>query len=210
MMTKIHTRTPRTYGGVPVDSAQNALVCIHGRGGKAADLIRFAEGLGLSGVCLVAPEADDSVWYPRPFMESRDLNEPYFSAARDSIDDTVSELYEYGFTPKTIHFLGFSQGACLSLDHCARATGKRWGGVFAFSGGLIGTDEEIGEHDGDLLGTPVFIGCSDVDPFIPKRRVERSAKIFEEMNARVELRIYPDMEHRINRDEAEYVKAFFS
>ncbi len=83
----------------------------------------------------------------------------------------------------------------------------RYGGLLAFSGGLIGPPGTRWPHEGDFLGMPAFFGCSDVDAHVPKSRVDESAAIFERMGAAVEKRIYPGMGHLVNDDELAFARA---
>jgi predicted esterase len=57
-----------------------------------------------------------------------------------------------------------------------------------------------------MENTPVFLGCSDVDPHIPLERVRESAEVFRRMGARVDERIYRHMGHTINEDELSAVR----
>ena len=89
-----------------------------------------------------------------------------------------------------IVLLGFSQGACLAQEFAVRHA-RRYGGVVAFSGGLIGPPGTAWNDPGSFDGMPVFLGCSDVDAHIPKARVDESAAVFERMGASVTKRLYP-------------------
>src|SRR5690606_30562907 len=62
------------------------------------------------------------------------------------------------------------------------------------------------DYSGSLGGTPVFIGCSDIDPHIPVERVYQTADVFRGLGAEGELRIYKGMGHTVNRDERSYLR----
>jgi predicted esterase len=96
--------------------------------------------------------------------------------------------------------MGFSQGACLTLEFAARHA-RRYAAVVAFTGGLIGPPATPRNYTGDFAGTPIFIGSSDVDPHVPLERVQESTAVFRRMGATVDERIYPGMAHTINADE---------
>ena len=113
---------------------------------------------------------------------------------------------EAGIAPEKTLLLGFSQGACLTLEFSAR-NARRYGGIAALTGGLIGPDGTPRDYEGSLDGTPVFIGTSDPDPHIPVQRVHDSADVLTRMGARVETRIYPGMGHTVNDDEIRHVRA---
>jgi predicted esterase len=78
--------------------------------------------------------------------------------------------------------------------------------VVGLSGGLIGPDGTPRDYPGSFEGTPVFLGCSDVDPHIRKDRVLEAAEVFKRMNASVTVRLYPGMGHTVNSDEIEAVR----
>jgi phospholipase/carboxylesterase len=175
-------------------------VMLHGRGARARDILSVSNALELSDAAFLAPNAPGSSWYPQRFIQPASQNEPWLSNALD----TVNAVIQFTRLPRDrIALLGFSQGACLALETAYR-TGGRFKSVIAFSGGLIGADEEVGAIRGaNLEGTPVFIGCSDVDFHIPLERVHRSTALLEAAGARVDKRIYTGFGHAINEDELE-------
>ncbi len=74
----------------------------------------------------------------------------------------------------------------------------RYGGVVAFTGGLVGDNINVSNYSGDFDATPVFIGTSDPDPHVPVERVHDSSLILKRMNALVTEKVYPDMGHTIS------------
>jgi predicted esterase len=189
-------------GGAPLETAAGALIAIHGRGGGAEDIIALAREVAPSDVAILAPQAAGNTWYPYRFLEPTERNEPYLSSALRIVTDLIAELGERGIPPERIALLGFSQGACLALEAAAR-NARRYAGVIGFSGGLIGPPGTSFDFAGSLDGTPVFLGCSDVDPHIPKERVEESGEALDRLGAAVDVRLYPGMGHTVNRDELE-------
>ncbi len=176
------------------------MIMLHGRGANAADIIGIARVLDRPGIACRAPEAAGRIWYPNPFMTAAAGNEPWLSSAKGVVADLVAELNAAGMPTERIAILGFSQGACLALEYAARNP-LRYGAVFALSGGLIGSRIDPSDYAGSLDGTPAFLGCSDVDPFIPLPRVKESAAVMKSLNAAVTQRIYPGAAHTIVADE---------
>jgi predicted esterase len=189
-------------GGAPLETAAGTLIAIHGRGVGAEDIMALAREIAPPAVTILAPQAAGNTWYPYAFLEPTERNEPYLSSALRIVADLIAQVDEHGISPERVALVGFSQGACLALEAAAR-NARRYAGVIGLSGGLIGPPGTSFDFAGSLDGTPVFLGCSDVDPHIPKERVEESAAALERLGAAVDLRLYPGMSHTVNRDELE-------
>src|SRR5215203_1896847 len=196
-------------GGAPLDSARGGLIAIHGRGAGAEDIFALAKEIAPPDVAILAPQAAGNTWYPYRFLEPAERNEPYLSSALRIVADLIAQLGEQGIPAERVALLGFSQGACLALEATAR-NAQRYAGVIGFSGGLIGPPGTSFDFDGTLEGTPIFIGSSDVDPHIPKERVEESALALDRLGAAVDARLYPGMGHTINRDELDAGRAILN
>ena len=191
--------------GASIASARRAAIFIHGRGASAEDILGIAPELGADDVAYLAPQAAGNTWYPYSFLSPIPQNEPGLTSALGVIAGLVENLANEGHTSDRIIILGFSQGACLGLEFAAR-NARRYAAVIALSGGLIGPPGTPRNDAGSMLQTPVFLGCSDVDPHIPLERVHDSAEVFRRMDARVDERIYPRMGHTINADELAAVR----
>jgi predicted esterase len=185
--------------GDPLAAARAAMILLHGRGATAEDIMTIASEVQRPGWAFLAPQAADNAWYPNPFTAPLESNEPYFSAALDTVT-RVFELAQTSVPAQRIVLLGFSQGGCLTLEWAARHA-QCFGGVVGLSAGLIGPDGTARDYPGDFDGTPVFLGCSDVDPYIEKRRVEEAATVFQHTGAAVTLRLYPGMAHLVSGEE---------
>jgi len=188
------------YDGKSLQDAKGALIMLHGRGADAQDILGLAPLLPLERFALLAPEATNHTWYPYSFMATHGQNEPWLSSALKLIDELVHDVTASGIAPENIYFLGFSQGACLSLEFAAR-NAARYGGLIAFTGGLIGDQIQRDNYSGNFHGMPAFISTGNPDPHVPLERVEESANIFRNMGARVDFRAYPGRPHTISRDE---------
>ena len=204
-----HGNEPVLMAGAPLEQATGAIIAVHGRGAGAEDIIALANEIAPPGAAILAPQAAGNTWYPYRFIEPIERNEPYLSSALRVVSDLVSQLGEQGIPPERVALLGFSQGACLALESAAR-NARRYAGVIGFSGGLIGPPGTVFDFAGSLQGTPVFIGSSDVDPHIPKERVEESALALERLGAEVDARLYPGMGHAINRDELDAARVILN
>lgn len=200
-----HNSTNITTGGASLETAKNAMVMLHGRGASAQDILSLSDYVRGADFAFVAPQATQNTWYPYSFMAPIEANEPGLSSALEVVKTLVARLHdEFNFAYENIFLLGFSQGACLALEYVARNP-QRFGGVFGLSGGLIGPENQLSDYAGDLQQTPVFLGCSDVDPHIPKARVLESEQIFKDLNANVFTKLYKNFPHSVNDDELEIV-----
>ena len=188
------------YRGRDKEDASKAMIMVHGRGASANDILSLAQYLPLADFTLAAPQATNNTWYPYSFLAPLSANEPWLGSALQLLGDLVKELEVAGIDKKNIFLLGFSQGACLTLEFTARNAG-RFGGVIAFTGGLIGETIDAANYHGDFMRTPVFIGTSDPDPHVPVNRVVETEKILSQMNADINVTIYPAMGHTIIEDE---------
>lgn len=203
---KLHQGQPLARAGQPLDQAQAALMLLHGRGATAASILLLAEELYHPAYAYLAPQAAHNSWYPYTFLAPTPQNEPWLSAALERVGQLVDQIEAAGVPAERIVLGGFSQGACLASEFIAR-NARRYGGLIGFSGGLIGPLGMARAYAGSLEGTPVFLGCSDVDGHIPKARVEETADVLEGLGAQVTMHLYPGMGHTINADEIEQARA---
>lgn len=212
-----HAGEPLVTAGTAVASADAAVVLVHGRGATARGIVEFGEELaGDATVALLAPQAAANTWYPNSFLAPVADNEPGRRSGLRAVGRAVETATDAGIPSERVLLGGFSQGACLASEFVARNP-TRYGGVAVLSGGLIGESVAVDDYasdagdavDGDpaaALGeTPVFLGCSDVDPHIPEERVHETAGVFEVLGGDVETRIYDDMGHGINEEETAFV-----
>lgn len=212
-----HQSQPVAEAGAPLHRAKAAMVLVHGRGASAQSILSLADAFAQPEVAYFAPQAGGYTWYPYSFLAPLKHNEPGISSGLQAIGDVLAQIEAGGIAARQTVVLGFSQGACLALEFAARR-GQALGGAVAFSGGLIGNVQQNGsppddkgfDYTGDLQQTPVFLGCSDIDPHIPVARVHQSADVFSGLGADVTKRIYEGMEHTINDDEVRFVRGLLA
>ena len=188
--------------GKKLSADSKVLILLHGRGGSAEDILSLSSYLDVKDFTLLAPQATGHSWYPYSFLAPPSQNEPWLSSALNLVKEMVGDLISKGISTENIFFLGFSQGACLTLEFVTRNANK-YGGVMAFTGGLIGDKIYSENYAGDFQQTPIFIGSSSPDPHVPVERVHESTKILQHMSASVIEKVYPNMGHTINEDEIE-------
>jgi len=209
------------------DEPRAALVLCHGRGATPESLSALVDAVKAPGLAVIAPRADRiggmPQWYPNSFLAPLDENEPWLSAALDAVGRAVDEARGLGLEDDRIVIGGFSQGACLAVEYAARNT-RRWGGIAALSGALIGTaesdDREASlrgaggmytdkklDYDGSLIGTPVLLAASEQDAHIPIERLNDSADAVRSMDADVELMVFPGSSHTVLQAEVDWLNS---
>jgi predicted esterase len=181
------------------------MLMVHGRGATAEDILTLADQIDQSGFAYLAPQAAGNTWYPNRFLVPIAENEPWLSSALALVGEVFAQIVNAGVPSERIILLGFSQGACLTLEFAAR-NARRYAGVVGLSGALIGPDDAPRTYTGSLAGTPVFLGCSDVDFHVPKERVDQTAEVFQKLDGVVTKRLYPNMDHSVNQDETDFVR----
>lgn len=192
--------------GAPLNQATIALVLVHGRGGSAEGMVPIARAAKADDAALIAPRAAGGSWYPNRFLDPMSTNEPYLSSALDAVQRAVGLALSSGIPSERVLLVGFSQGACLSLEWVARH-GQRYGGVAALAGALPGDPADPRADVGDLAGTPVLLACGDADAHIPEARVRATAAQLSQRGAAVDLRIYPGVDHTIVGDQLSALRA---
>jgi predicted esterase len=204
-----HDGQPILHRGAALSEARLAVILVHGRGDSAAGILGLADAFDAPDVAWLAPQAAGQTWYPHSFLAPIEHNEPGITSGLRIIEALLGRLNDEGIPADRAVLMGFSQGACLAQEFAARHA-RRYHAIVGLSGGLIGPPGTPRDCAGSLDGTPVFLGCSDIDPHIPLERVHESALVFTHMGAEVDERIYPRMGHTVNEDEVRAVQALLA
>lgn len=197
-------RQNNKVAGVSIEKAEKAMLMLHGRGATAEDILSIAQYFHIYDTHIIAPQATNNSWYPHSFMAPVIQNQPWLQSALDLLKEIIKDVRSAGIKSEQIYIVGFSQGACLSLEFAAQNAIK-FGGIVAFTGGLIGDVIDRRNYTGNFNKTKVFIGNSDKDPHVPLIRSSDSKKIMEDMGADVSLKVYKGMGHTIIEDELNWV-----
>ena len=195
-----HLGQPLLASGAALEGCQAAALLFHGRGRTPEERIDLAARIAVPGVAYLAPTADGNSWYPYSFLEPLERNQPALSHALAAYAALVAELLARGIDQRRLVLIGFSQGACLTAEYAVRHAG-RYGGVALFTGGLIGPPGTRWEYAGAFDGTPIFLGGSTVDAFVPVARMRESAAIFRMLGAHVTEQFYDQVGHVVTDGE---------
>ncbi|MFA5506317.1 MAG: phospholipase [Vulcanimicrobiota bacterium] len=183
--------------GAEPEEAKLIVILLHGRGASGDDIMGLSQEIEGDDICWLAPTALNNAWYPARFMERRAANEPFLTLSTEQVKGLIAE-----FPIEKVILGGFSQGACLTADILARHP-MPLAGAWLFSGGLIGTDEELPAVTQAYQGLPVTLSGSLQDPHIPAERMKRTAQHLGQMGARVETLHYDFPSHQIAAEEVE-------
>ncbi|MBC7745873.1 MAG: dienelactone hydrolase family protein [Flavobacterium sp.] len=186
--------------GTSFAEAKNALILLHGRGATAESIMNLANQFDLKETVVFSPQATNNSWYPFSFMAPVDQNQPALNSALEIIAELVQNIVENDIAAERIFFAGFSQGACLALEYVTR-NAQIYGGVIAYTGGLIGENLNFSNYHGDFNCSPILITTGDPDPHVPLLRVKETVTLLEKMNAKVTLKIYKGRNHTIQMEE---------
>jgi predicted esterase len=196
--------------GSDLQNAKSAMILLHGRGASAEDMTGLAKEFSLpKDMIVLAPQASSNVWYPQRLIAPVEMNEPFLSSAIMRVGEVIEIVLQAGIPSDKVIIGGFSQGASLAIEFILRNP-RHWGGLLAFSGGYIWPMGIPRDPVGNLGSMPAFLGCSNVDPFIPFERVNETSAILGAMGAKVTRKIYQGMGHTINQDEIESAQKLIS
>ena len=203
-MAGLHRIEDTLVAGAPRESAKAAVILVHGRGATPESMLPLADAFGRDDLHYLAPRASQNTWYPNTFLAPIQANEPWLTSALSLLGALVDKLAADGFSSGRLGIIGFSQGACLTSEFIAR-NARRYGMAGVLTGGLIGPPGTPRDYPGSLSGTPVFLGCSDIDGHVPLERVHETRDVLGKLGADVDERIYPGMGHTVNDDEVRAV-----
>lgn len=188
--------------GEPLGTGDLAVVLVHGRHQDARFMLDLVDRLPSAPVTYLALEEPTGQWYPFSFLEPLARNEPRLSGALDTVSSLLAWLADRGHGPRSVVFLGFSQGACLLAEYLLRHP-KRYGGAVLLIGGAIGPPGTSWDGPATLDGTPVYLGTSDPDDWVPATRVRETAAVLAARGARVTTQVFPGLGHEVSDPELE-------
>ncbi len=186
--------------GVPVAKAQVICVFVHGRNQspeemQAAVLCR----LRAPAVAYVLPRAEDKCWYRALAVD------PLTPDTRAELARSLSDLADLitglraEATNVPVVLAGFSQGACLSLEH-GFTGGAVPDAIAAMTGCRVG-------HPGDdrparwPRGLPAYLTAGSADPWIPLQAFAQAAAAVGAAEAPLRMDVFPARPHEVSAAE---------
>ncbi|MFL7813878.1 MAG: alpha/beta hydrolase [Anaerolineales bacterium] len=205
MSFDVHQGQPILQAGESMERADRLVILLHGRGATAESMLSLSESLQSANTCFWLPQAAGNRWYPNTAFGPLEPNEPDLSSALSLVSNLIDQAAAAGISKESILLGGFSQGACLAAEYLVRNP-DRYGGLFVFSGALIGPPGKVRVLIGDLRETPAFLGLGDRDPWVALDVFEEAGRVITDLGGLVDKRIYPGMGHTINQEEIELVR----
>lgn len=184
--------------GVAPDRARVVCILVHGRGQTPEEMeAAVIRRLSATDVTWHLPRAEERSWYAARAID------PLTDATRAELALSLRGLAQAVGAAKSgglpVVLAGFSQGACLSLEHAL--TGRRApDAVVALTGcrvGAAGDDRPRSLPD----GLPVYLSGSDADPWIPVSAFAESVADLGQAGARLRADLFPGRAHEISDAE---------
>jgi len=194
-----HLRHPLEPWGAEVPDARIAVLAVHGRDQDPGFMKDLSARFRCTLARFYAARADDRSWYPRPFLEPIEANQPRLDYALAAVAAGITAIGNDGFQPGRIVLWGFSQGACL-LSHFIATQQPHIAGAILFTGGYIGPDPLQVPAGAPLAGMPVIVRSVENDPWVPPGRVQATADLLRSCGAVVDVVIAPGSEHIVTEE----------
>jgi phospholipase/carboxylesterase len=175
-------------------------------------MLDLTTGLDLPGTRWLAPYAGKGLWYPGRYMETLESNEPQLTRSVERTHWLVLDAAEGGrLGPEQIFLVGFSQGACITVEYALRYP-TSVAAIVVFTGCLMGPAGTIWKTAGDrsLRGLNVFLTGSDADEWVDEGRTRETADVLRNLGANVELRIYKGRGHVVSKEELTEAREFLA
>ncbi len=178
-------------------ATDRVLVLLHGRGDSPAGILRLVDDIYVRGVRYLAPAAAGRVWYPGELTEPvTQRRRAYLDSAFGQVERALAEARSLGVDPEDVVLAGFSQGASVATEFATRRP-RRYGGLVALAGGLLGPTDELGPRAGSLDGTPAVCGVGGDDPHVSVEHAEATAAALSQMDADASAETYQGVGHAI-------------
>jgi phospholipase/carboxylesterase len=196
-------------GATPQDASVLCVV-VHGRT-QSPEIMKdwIVDRLGIEDVAFALPRAAGNSWYNAKAVDP--LNETTRAQLDDSLaylGSTIDHLKKDAGSEKPLLLVGFSQGACLSMEY-AFSRGRWHGALACLTGCRVGTQTD-NLPLADLASLPVYLTGSDNDPWIPVSAFAEASHAFGRARARLKTELFPGRDHSISDAEIGELKLIVS
>lgn len=184
------------------DAAAAKVLCIfvHGRNQTPEDMqAAVVRHLATPDVALALPRAGDRCWYRALAVDPlTDGTRAELAASLAGLDGLVARLRDEG-QGRPLVIAGFSQGACLALEH-AFASRAAADAVVALTGCRVGraTDDR---PRAIAPGLPVYLSGGSADPWIPVAAMAEALAELGTAGATLRADVFPGRPHEVSQAE---------
>jgi phospholipase/carboxylesterase len=184
--------------GKSLEKAAAVCVVVHGRGQSPAMMQEhIVSRLKASNICFLLPAAPSGSWYDARAIEA--LSDKTRQQMQQSLEIVGEVMAQAKSSGKPVMLIGFSQGACLSMEY-AFANGG-WNGALACLTGCRVGDVRDSRPRAGLNGMQVYLTGSDADPWVPITGFAVAAGDFGVAGARLRCDVFPGRQHEVSDAE---------
>ena len=184
--------------GAGLQDAQAICGFVHGRTQTPEDMVHLViRHLKTAGVAYVLPRSASKSWYDAKAVDVlTDATRRQLTASLDGLAQLIAGIRAKSSSPLLLG--GFSQGACLSLEHVF--AGGSVDALVALTGCRVGTPPCVRPEAG-LDALPVYLTGSDNDPWIPTHAFAQTFQAPSAAGARLRAESFPGRPHEVSAAE---------
>lgn len=183
--------------GVAPDRAKVLCIFVHGRNQLPEEMeAAVIRRLSAPDVAFALPRAEGKTWYnARAIDRLNDTTRAELGVSLDGLARAISDLRAMA-PGRPLVLAGFSQGACLSLEHAFTGQAAP-DAVAAFTGCRVGqlTDDRPSQLP---PGLPVYLSAGSTDPWIPVWAFAEAASELGQSGARLRCDVFPERPHEVS------------
>lgn len=186
--------------GAAPERAKVLCVFVHGRGQSPEEMeAAVIRRLSTPEVAFALPRAEGKSWYAaRAIDPLTDITRAELARSLEGLAAAIAELRAKAASLPLV-LAGFSQGACLSLEHIF--TGQEMpDAVAAFTGCRVGALTDI-RPKALPHGLPVYLSAGGSDPWIPVPAFADTVADLGQFGAILRADVFPDRPHEVSATE---------
>jgi phospholipase/carboxylesterase len=186
--------------GAAADKAAVTCIVVHGRNQSPEEMqTNIVSRLSKNAAAFVLPRANDKCWYNAlAVVALTDSTRTELGRSQTELSAIIADVRRTSPDTKIV-LAGFSQGACLSLEH--GFTGENAPDTLvAFTGCRVGipSDERAANIPSHL---PVYLSAGSADPWIPLHAFCEAAGELGKAGTKLRADIFPDRPHEVSTAE---------
>lgn len=192
----------------PESPAQYCIICLHGLGAGAEDLLPLAKQLKVdqhAALRFIFPSAPERsvtanggylmpAWYDiLAFSPQRQINSQHLNEVSEQVSQLIEQQIAQGISSENIILMGFSQGGAVAY-HCALNTSQQLSGLVCMSTYLL--PQSLPEQPWQI-NTPILIQHGLQDDVVPPSLGQQAAEQLQALGYHTEFASFA-MAHSIS------------